>query len=1291
MKAILKSTQILFAVAFFIAATANIVNAQPGQITAPPGTSMIPSDYVDTTLADDPVFIFCSPNANGDSILGSLSVNGGVTNCSFQWKIFNPSTMLFENFGLVQTGGSSMADSLESGFYQVLNTQNPGMPNQIVFYRRAHVFVNETEVNFNAISPGCQAFTLTGAILNAGTDFVIYDPPPSLAAHTITNEATAEWSCFPVSWDTAWGSQDFALNPAPLIDPPPLQSTTFCLTAIDHLYDTSGVEITSSTYPQYQACEPQVCHLFETLPTDPSIVYYPDTICQDSPPVQLISLFFGGVWTANGLTWPNGPITTNGWFYPSLAPLGDNYISYGYGGVCADFDTVLITVVEPPVVTNVQEIMNSTNTHYQVQLTITGGSAATYQVLNCNNSSIASGNFVDSIWTSDSLPYPSSYCFIVSDASVCSPIYIQGSTYSNCTSSAGIMPTTLQEVCANDQTNVQVLNGPMGNPTYTLDANDGFEYFLHDNDFAFLGNIYGHNTTGIFQFLPSMAYGQTYYISQVVGNNIGTASNNIVDLIDTCLSVSVGTPVIWTEQPSPNAGQDDSICGLTIQLNADSANQGIGFWTCLSSFGVNYNPHSFDPQAVVTIPYFDTNQFGDLINTESIFRWTIENGPCQVYDEVTITFMPISDATIISYPSIICKNSPPVQLIPLNAGGVWSGSITWPPGPVTSTGMFYPSQAWLGNNTVTYSFSGACPDSETVIINVVDAPVVSNVQEICDNTFYTHYQISFTIVGGNSGSFEFINCADSLPFPGSLLGTTWTSMWLPNPSSYCIKVTDNNDCNPTIISNYFSCDPITLAGDMPTALLELCADDTASAQVLADPNGNPTYILDLNDGFEYFLHDNQYGVLGTVFAHNTTGIFSFQPTMVYGQTYYISQVVGNNIGTPINPVVDISDPAISVSQGTPVIWYQNSVANAGQNDSVCGNFYFLNAHCSGGIGFWQGPPNCVFSNSTSPQTTVVVVFFNMSEVAATFIWTEQNSLSTTSDSVTIVFSKVPVAMAGIDNWICGTNYTFNADILGYEYAFGTWICSFPTAAFNDKHDPTASVTLPNTGSYQGQPESGTFADSSYISLPFVWQIDNNGCIDEDSVWITFYQLPVADAGPDNSVYGSSYNMMADHSIGSSTGTWSVVSSPGSIPPVMYDIHDMHTNVQVSEAGLYTFNWQENNYYNPVCLSNDEVVVNFINVNGMETIVDQSGFQLYQNIPNPFTNETEISFYLPKDCAIVISIYNLLGKQVSEIISEERNKGKHRITFNSKNLPAGTYYYSLKTGEFEKTRKMIILK
>jgi hypothetical protein len=114
---------------------------------------------------------------------------------------------------------------------------------------------------------------------------------------------------------------------------------------------------------------------------------------------------------------------------------------------------------------------------------------------------------------------------------------------------------------------------------------------------------------------------------------------------------------------------------------------------------------------------------------------------------------------------------------------------------------------------------------------------------------------------------------------------------------------------------------------------------------------------------------------------------------------------------------------------------------------------------------------------------------------------------------------------------------------------------------------------------------------------------------------------------------------------------------------------------------------------------NKIAVARINQTDLE---NNQSIELYQNVPNPFTDETEISFYLHKDCVVQFAVFNLLGKQIvknSHALSltdmSQQSlilpKGKHSILFKGKGLPAGTYYYKLQTEDYSIARKMVIMK
>lgn len=90
------------------------------------------------------------------------------------------------------------------------------------------------------------------------------------------------------------------------------------------------------------------------------------------------------------------------------------------------------------------------------------------------------------------------------------------------------------------------------------------------------------------------------------------------------------------------------------------------------------------------------------------------------------------------------------------------------------------------------------------------------------------------------------------------------------------------------------------------------------------------------------------------------------------------------------------------------------------------------------------------------------------------------------------------------------------------------------------------------------------------------------------------------------------------------------------------------------------------------------------------------FVLKQNYPNPFNPETRIDYYLPRRNEVNLSIYNILGQKVRTLVRTGQDKGWQNITWNGKNdlgvsQASGTYIYHLKTGSFQKSKKMILLK
>jgi hypothetical protein len=85
------------------------------------------------------------------------------------------------------------------------------------------------------------------------------------------------------------------------------------------------------------------------------------------------------------------------------------------------------------------------------------------------------------------------------------------------------------------------------------------------------------------------------------------------------------------------------------------------------------------------------------------------------------------------------------------------------------------------------------------------------------------------------------------------------------------------------------------------------------------------------------------------------------------------------------------------------------------------------------------------------------------------------------------------------------------------------------------------------------------------------------------------------------------------------------------------------------------------------------------------------YLLSQNFPNPFNPATNISFSLPEQSNVRITVYNLLGEKVAELVDEEFASGSHTVSFDAVGFTSGMYFYKMKAGEFIEIKKMMLMK
>jgi len=287
-------------------------------------------------------------------------------------------------------------------------------------------------------------------------------------------------------------------------------------------------------------------------------------------------------------------------------------------------------------------------------------------------------------------------------------------------------------------------------------------------------------------------------------------------------------------------------------------------------------------------------------------------------------------------------------------------------------------------------------------------------------------------------------------------------------------------------------------------------------------------------------------------------------------------------------------------------------------DTVCGNtaeIEVINVTSAGSwAAYYEGSPLTPAPDYSlginSPITNVTIGNYPIDEYSRTveFIWTETNQQNgeecTATATKYVTFSREPFASVGASNSaeICGNCFTFEADTVGNGWATGTWISPNLIASFDNQHIPDAEVCIDPLGS---------FGDSAYVKAPFIWAMRNTGCTSVDTMWLTFYKQPIANAGLDNQVCGPDYQLGAVFDLTQSDsytpfGEWTVYQRP--IPSAAADINPQSgdtVDVSVSHYGEWVFQFRENNSNLPSCHSTDTVRIEFIEIPIIDAGEDQN--------------------------------------------------------------------------------------
>ncbi|WP_337865004.1 T9SS type A sorting domain-containing protein [Ignavibacterium sp.] len=93
----------------------------------------------------------------------------------------------------------------------------------------------------------------------------------------------------------------------------------------------------------------------------------------------------------------------------------------------------------------------------------------------------------------------------------------------------------------------------------------------------------------------------------------------------------------------------------------------------------------------------------------------------------------------------------------------------------------------------------------------------------------------------------------------------------------------------------------------------------------------------------------------------------------------------------------------------------------------------------------------------------------------------------------------------------------------------------------------------------------------------------------------------------------------------------------------------------------------------------------------DNLISLDNYALYQNYPNPFNPTTKIVWQSPVSGWQTLKVYDILGNEVATLVNEYKNAGRNEVEFDASKLSSGLYIYTLRSGSFISSKKMMLIK